>query len=298
LRITPAGAVGLVVGVGVDLGLQFFLQPALGVAQPRQPRPRNRPLLPGAALLESPLGIHEPPLASRARRQIFRQLVAAPFAMDGVLFDVDSGGFGKHVAGYLIVITGCLLRGVGVQLGAIDRDHRNVDQASVRAQLEHLAEHTRERVLVTLAKPRERRVVGHLVGGDHPARDVVLAGPLDRSRGPGPARVGVEQHRHHHRRIKRRATVPIGAIGAIERRQIHPGDHVDDEPREVILRQPLANIRRQQKRLVTIARDEVLPHHRSLLNPPDNNTRQHQRRPTTSPIRRSFQAKAAAPPAP
>jgi hypothetical protein len=69
----------------------------------------------------------------------------------------------------------------------------------------------------------------------------------------------VEQQRHHHRRVKRRAAVTVLAIGAIERRQLHPRDGIDHKPREMALRQPLAHVRRHQKRLLAITRDEVLP---------------------------------------
>ena len=64
--------------------------------------------------------------------------------------------------------------------------------------------------------------------------------------------------------------MPVGAIGRVKRRQIHLLDGIDDEPREVTLRQPLADIRRHQKHLLAITRDEVLPHHRIVLNPPDS----------------------------
>jgi hypothetical protein len=123
---------------------------------------------------------------------------------------------------------------------------------------------------VALAKPRQRRVIRHLVRGDHPTGDVFLTRTLDRPRRPRSARVGVEQDRDHHRRIKRRPAVTVSAISAIERRQIHARHDVDHKPREVILRQPLTHVGRQQKRLLAITRDEVLAHHGSLLNPPDN----------------------------
>ena len=67
-----------------------------------------------------------------------------------------------------------------------------------------------------------------------------------------------------------RATVPVGAIGRVERRQIQLLNGIDDEPREVALRQPPANIRRHQKYLLAITRDEVLPHQRIVLNPSDS----------------------------
>jgi hypothetical protein len=42
--------------------------------------------------------------------------------------------------------------------------------------------------------------------------------------------------------------------------EVHLGDGVDDKPRQMPRRQPLAHIRRQQKRLLTVARHEALSH--------------------------------------
>jgi hypothetical protein len=59
--------------------------------------------------------------------------------------------------------------------------------------------------------------------------------------------------------------MPVGAIGGVKDRQIQLLYGVDDKPRQVALRQPLANIRRHQKHLLRITRDEVLPHHQMVL---------------------------------
>ena len=63
--------------------------------------------------------------------------------------------------------------------------------------------------------------------------------------------------------------MPIGSIGAIERREIHLVNRRLDKPREVTLRQPLAHVRRHQKHLLTTAFDEVLGHERIVLARPD-----------------------------
>jgi len=63
----------------------------------------------------------------------------------------------------------------------------------------------------------------------------------------------------------RRPPVPVGAISGIERGQIELSDGIDNEPREVIPRQPLAQARRQQQLLLAITRQEVLRHAGILL---------------------------------
>jgi hypothetical protein len=67
-----------------------------------------------------------------------------------------------------------------MDLGPIDRDHVDVDQTGIRTQRQHVTEHVSQRVLVTLPKPRDDRVVGHLKRRDHAEGDAFLARALDR----------------------------------------------------------------------------------------------------------------------
>jgi hypothetical protein len=85
---------------------------------------------------------------------------------------------------------------------------------------------------VALAKPRDRRVVRDAVGTDHARRDVLHAAALDPPRRALPDRVAVERQRDHHRRLVRRAALPVQAIHRIERRQIELLDGVDQKPRK------------------------------------------------------------------
>jgi len=194
------------------------------------------------------------------------QLVAPAIAETLVLLSVNGIGVGEHLARELLVVARRALRRVGVNLGAVDGDHPRVDETGIRTQSENLAEDAGERIPMTLAKPRDRRVVGNPVSGDNAEGHVFLARPLDRARRSDPARVRVEHQRDHHRRLKRRPAVPILPIGAIERAQIHPRDRVQHEPRKVRLRQPVADVGRQQERLLAVGGKEVLPHARNRLN--------------------------------
>jgi hypothetical protein len=125
---------------------------------------------------------------------------------------------------------------------------------------------------VALAEAGDRRVIGRLVRADHARRDVLKTAPLDPPRRPLPERVGVEQQRDHHRRIVRRPTMPIRAVGGIERSQIELADCVDHKPSEMVLRQPVAQARRQQQHLRTITSDEVLAHAQIVDPEPDATT--------------------------
>jgi hypothetical protein len=52
----------------------------------------------------------------------------------------------------------------------------------------------------------------------------------------------------------------VDTVGRVERHQIHRRNGVDHKPRQVPLRRPLTQARRQQQRLLTITPDEVLRH--------------------------------------
>ena len=158
---------------------------------------------------------------------------------------------------------------VAVHLRAIDRDHPRLHQPRLRAQPEHRTEQLRQRVLVTRQEPRDRRVIRNKVRSDHPIRDVLPAVTLDPTRGPLLRRIRIQNERHHHRRLIRRAPVAVSAIRRIERREIQPLHRVDHEPRQMILRQPLPQRRRHQKRLLTTTFNKVLTHPGIQLNPAD-----------------------------
>jgi hypothetical protein len=61
----------------------------------------------------------------------------------------------------------------------------------------------------------------------------------------------------------------IGPIRGIEHAQVHVRDGVDHKPRQMIRRQPLPHVRRQQKPLLTATFDEALRHAGMLLTRPD-----------------------------
>ena len=161
------------------------------------------------------------------------------------------------------------MRRRGRDLRAVDRDDPDLDQPA-RA---HSSSTSPNSPVIACSwrttKPRDRGVIGRLVGADHPERDVLATAPLDPPRRALPDRIRVDEQRDHHRRIMRRPAMTVGAIARIERGQIHLLNSVEHEPRQVLLRQPLPQARRQQQLLLTITRDEVLRHRRIVLNPPD-----------------------------
>jgi hypothetical protein len=248
-------------------------------------RARDRPGLLGPFVIEAALGLAQPAASAVRGRHLRRQLIATALAELLVLFAIDRVGLGQDLARDLLVVAGGVLRGVGVHLGAVDRDQPDRHQAGPGAEREHLAEQTGQRRLVTLAKARDRAVIRPPVRGDHARRDVLHAAPPDAPRRPLPDRVGVEQQRDHHRRIVRRTAMPVSPVGRAERRQIQLRHGIDHKPRKVALGQPLAQARRQQKLPLTATPDEVPRHARN---------RQHRRGQTRSVQQPPWKATAKA----
>jgi len=65
--------------------------------------------------------------------------------------------------------------------------------------------------------------------------------------------------------------MPVRPIIAVDRGQIHPRDHVQHTPCQLVWPEPLTQTRRHQQHLITITQQKVLSHTRTLLNPPDRN---------------------------
>jgi hypothetical protein len=111
----------------------------------------------------------------------------------------------------------------------------------------------RQGLLMANPKARDRRVVGDLVGADHPEGDVLAAAALDSARRAFADGVGVGEQRHHHRRIVGGGAVAVGPIGRVEGLEVELGDGLDHEPGEVVVVEPIAEVRREEHRLVAVA---------------------------------------------
>src|SRR5260370_101754 len=87
-----------------------------------------------------------------------------------------------------------------------------------------------------------------------------LAGPRGRPRRIQPARIAVQQKRHHHPRVKRRLPEPAH-IAARNLLEIEALPHqFNDEPRDMAFRHEILHIWRQKQRLIDIPRAKILAH--------------------------------------
>jgi hypothetical protein len=79
-----------------------------------------------------------------------------------------------------------------------------------------------------------------------------------------PARVAVQQKRHHHPRVKRRLPEPAH-IAARDLLEIEALPHqLNDKPRDMAFRHEVLHIRRQKQRLIDIPGAKILAHGPSL----------------------------------
>jgi hypothetical protein len=91
-------------------------------------------------------------------------------------------------------------------------------------------------------KPRDRHVVGELVGGRHAEGDVFLAAAFELPGGAHPDGVGVQQHAEQQLGVVGGVAVPVGAVRPVEGCQVELVDHVEDEPGQVAFGEPVAQV--------------------------------------------------------
>src|SRR6202035_3437327 len=130
-------------------------------------------------------------------------------------------------------------------------------------------EQATQRLLVAANEPRDRRVIRNQIGRDHPICNVLATVTLDPARGTLTRGIRVQDQRDHHPWVIRRPAMPVLAIRPIEALKIQLLDDLDHKPRQMILRQPIPHIRRQQIPLLTITINEVLGHPGIPLTGPD-----------------------------
>src|SRR6185437_14278982 len=106
----------------------------------------------------------------------------------------------------------------------------------------------------------DSRVVWMPTPGNYPERHVLMGLPLYLPRRRDPYAVPIQEQRHHHLRIVRREAPQLALVVRVDRGQVQLLDDIQDEQRQVVLRQPLQRRRRQQKCLPRCVRAERLAH--------------------------------------
>ena len=214
-------------------------------------------------LVEELFGLLEAPAAVGASAQGRRRLVTSGVAELGVFGRVGRLGIGEHR--FDCVVDGRLgavgrHRRVGGHLGPVESDDADGGHPGRGAQPQRGREDGLEGSFVTLAEPGDRRVVEKEPGQDHPEPHVDMTRPLDLSGTANAEAVGVDEEGDRRLWVMGRSSPAVLAVVGIEGPQVHLLDAVEDEPRQVVLRQPLRERWRQQVELIALWGDEVVGH--------------------------------------
>lgn len=80
---------------------------------------------------------------------------------------------------------------------------------------------------------------------------MVHAQLFDPARGPLAHRVRVDHQRQQHIRVVALAAHPTGLAACMKLCGVQLVDHIEDEPDQMRVRQPVSHVRRQEKHLIT-----------------------------------------------
>ena len=220
------------------------------------------------ALLQALAGLGDGRQARLAPSDLGRdvQLGLVLLGLVGLLCALEQGldlrlqlGLGlEHVA----VAHGLVAARVGLDLGAVDRDRAQLDQAHLARQPHHLHEQLRQLLQVQGPEVADRAVRREVARRQHPEGHVLVELPGDLARAEHARGVAVDQHLDHHRRVKRLVARPVLVVAGVERAQIERVDRVADEVRQVPLGQPVLDRLGQQQHLLRFVREVVRGHGR------------------------------------
>jgi hypothetical protein len=263
------GDVGDRLGVGCLVAAPGLdVRPRLLAAGPGSGRQRGDPLrIPALALgrvgFQLRLGLAQPCEPAGLGGERGGQFVPAGVAVLAVLALVERGGLAQDLGdlGFELLLGAVgLLGGVGGQLGPVQRDGADPDHAGGGAQLQRGHQEASQGLLVAGAEARDGYVVGGLVAGQDPEGEVLVAVTFKLPGGAHPDGVGVQEHAEQELGVVGRVTVPVVTVGPVEGPEVDLVDHVQDEPGEVAVGEPVAQVRGQQEGLVAVTAQKVVGH--------------------------------------
>ena len=196
----------------------------------------------------------QPPHRRRDRRQaifpstqFLGQLIATPRTQHRVVLGIDGlgllqqlidlGAEPDHVLGHVAIAHRLVARGIALDLGPIDGDRAQADQAGRLRQAEHLHEHIGEGVEVVLAEEADGAEVGAVGADDGQEGEVALAGQGDLSAGEDADAVGVQEQAGHQGGVEGRGAAGLVLVAGVELGEVEPGDDIEEEEDQVILRE-------------------------------------------------------------
>jgi len=161
----------------------------------------------------------------------------------------------------LVLVEGAPFGCLRVQFRPIQADRAHLGHLELPGRAEDMRKGVVQQGSVFAAKFADRVVVGVMVGRQVAHREVLVGQRFDLARAEGAGGVAVDEHGQHHRgRILRAAAV---AFVDARPRAVELGQGLEDEVSQIILRQPIAQVRRQEHRRRPVDVDEVIVAHRS-----------------------------------
>ena len=160
----------------------------------------------------------------------------------------------------MAVAHGAVLAGVGEDLRAIEREGHLPDpqHPEARRTLQHLVKAARQQLVVLATESADRLVIGMMICAEQPYGHLLVGVLLDAPTAEGARGVAIDEQPQHQRRGKLLAAA--AAVIDARHAQIQQPDRIHDEVDEMILRHPIPQIGRQQKRSVVVDVDEASRH--------------------------------------
>jgi hypothetical protein len=140
----------------------------------------------------------------------------------------------------------------------IHADTAKLQQLHFLRQFQHFNESRGEGLAVVAPKRTNRVVVGVCIRAEVPHRDVPIGRALD---APGAENtVGIAVDEKCQQEVRRILFVTAALLVDLELRKRQTLDRLDDEVHEVVLRHPIAQVRRQQQGNIAVDMFESLGH--------------------------------------
>jgi hypothetical protein len=165
-----------------------------------------------------------------------------------------------HLLERMAVAHRAVLARAGENLRPVQRQSHlaHAQHAHARRSFEHLMKAPFQERATFAPERADAVVIGMLVRAQQPHRDILVREPLDAPAAEGARRVAVDEQPEHHRG---RVLLAAGAAVVDARRaQVQQPNRIHDEVDQMILRHPVAQIRRQEHRRVVVNVDEAGRH--------------------------------------
>jgi hypothetical protein len=138
--------------------------------------------------------------------------------------------------------------------GAVHRDHPNPSQTRLTSQLQHPHKQLGHCLIVGLPEPGDRGVIRRVLSTNHPKRHIGGAQLLDPPRRALPMGIAINHQTQQHPRVIALPAHRPQPTARLEPAHINLVQHRQQKPDEMLRRQPIPQIRRQQHHLIPIHR--------------------------------------------